>query len=120
MITPVCPRCAELHQLGYPDGEECALHPAATRFWRMFGGGRGAHPMTADEGELIDRLAHGESVPAHSSACTSVPLTCWHGQAWHKGRSGRLGPCQVPGCQCLMFVSQLPGGVPAAVPEAAR
>ena len=76
----------------------------------------GHTPMTPYEGTLVDELAHGESVPEHPSACTSAPFTCWHAQVWHKGRSGRLGPCQVPGCQCLMFVSQRSCHAPLTVP----
>lgn len=64
----------------------------------------GQSPMTAYEGGLVDRLARGEAVPEHPSACASVP-GCGHAKIWHKQRSGRLGPCQAPGCQvCLMFV----------------
>jgi hypothetical protein len=58
--------------------------------------------MTRAEGEQIDRLAHGEPVPEHLSACASAPGTCWHAKVWHKNRSG----CSVPGCQCLAFVDQ--------------
>lgn len=77
----------------------------------------GQHPMTPFEGILTDRVARGESVPGHPSTCTSAPLTCWHGKIWHKGRSGRLGLCQVDGCQCLMFVSQRTCREPRGVPE---
>lgn len=68
----------------------------------------GHHPMTPFEGALTDRVARGEPVPEHPSTCTSAPFRCWHGKIWHKGRSGRLGPCEVPGCRCLMFVPQEP------------
>ena len=68
----------------------------------------GHHPMTPFEGRLTDRVARGEPVPEHPSTCTSAPFRCWHGTIWHKQRSGRLGPCNVAGCQCVMFVPQEP------------
>lgn len=76
----------------------------------------GQHPITPYEGGLLDRVARGEPVPEHPSTCTSVPFRCWHGQVHHKGRSGRLGACQVTGCQCLGFVSQRTWPVPLSVP----
>ena len=68
----------------------------------------GQTPMTLYEGGLVDQVARGEPVPEHPSTCTSAPFRCWHGKIWHKQRSGRLGPCNVAGCQCVMFVPQEP------------
>lgn len=86
----------------------------------------GHHPMTKYEGELTDRVARGEPVPEHPSTCSSAPFRCWHGQVWHKQRSGRTAACNVPGCQCLGFVSQRtmpaararPGAMPGTTPVA--
>lgn len=66
----------------------------------------GTMPMAQGEGALVDRVARRLSVPEHPSTCSSAPGDCWHGQVWHKGRSGRLGPCEVPECQCAAFVRQ--------------
>lgn len=64
----------------------------------------GVTPMSEGEGAQLDRLARGESVPEHPSACASQPA-CGHAQVWHR-HAGRARPCEVPGCTCLDYVSQ--------------
>lgn len=80
----------------------------------------GTTPLTRAEGWFIDLVAHGCSVPGYHATCASAPLACWHGKIWHKTRSGKMGPCQVPGCECLMFVSSEPGYRAARVPAVAQ
>jgi hypothetical protein len=66
----------------------------------LFGGPQPA-AMTPAEGAQIDRLAHGEAVPEHRSACAAPG--CGHAKVWHSP-TNRARPCER--CNCTSYAAQ--------------
>jgi hypothetical protein len=62
--------------------------------------------LTPEQGADLDRIARGEAVPGHRSACASEG--CAHGRIWHS-HTNRNQPCERPGCPCSSFSPRLMG-----------
>lgn len=64
-------------------------------------------PITAAEGAILDRLAHGEPVPGGPGACAH----CHHALVWHTPKT-TTQPCEIghrpvtahmPACGCRAY-----------------